>query len=282
MNIREVESQTQISKQNIRFYEKKGLLHPKRNHENSYREYTNEDVERLKKIKIFRKLDISIENIQKILDGEDFNNIISGHLHFLLEKQNELDASIQMCRFLLHTQTNSMDTETILAKMETIESKGGHFMDIVNDYKKVVKAEAKRNFYFHPDTMIMNPEEFTEALMKYGTENNLNLIVTKESMYPKFEINGLEYEANRQFGRFGAVIYCEVTHPESLKEEYSEIEEKRGNMMRGLYRLYKVTILPVVVLLFYAITRSDFVFAVLMTIYTLPGLWFSFRNFRLR
>ena len=42
MNIKEVELLTQISKQNIRFYEKKGLLHPKRNEENSYRERSEE------------------------------------------------------------------------------------------------------------------------------------------------------------------------------------------------------------------------------------------------
>ena len=39
MNIKEVEKVTGISSQNIRFYEKSGLVHPDRNEENGYREY---------------------------------------------------------------------------------------------------------------------------------------------------------------------------------------------------------------------------------------------------
>lgn len=39
MNIKETEKITGISKQNIRFYESNGLLKPKRNQDNNYREY---------------------------------------------------------------------------------------------------------------------------------------------------------------------------------------------------------------------------------------------------
>ncbi|MCI9417539.1 MAG: MerR family transcriptional regulator [Eubacterium sp.] len=282
MNIKEVELLTQISKQNIRFYEKKGLLHPKRNEENSYREYSPEDVERLKQIKIFRKLDVSLENIQKILDGEDMNTILKEHLHLLEEKQNELDAAIQMCNFLLQTQTDSIDTEAILSRIENIERKGGHFMSIVYDYKKIAKAESKRKFSFQPDTMVMNSEEFKEALEKYGEENNLNLIVTQEGMYPKFEIDGLEYEANRQFFRYGAVICCELTHPEMLKDEYRDIDEKRSRKLRNFYRACNVLALPIALFLFFAITRGNLLFAGLLTIMELPFLWFTFRNFRMK
>ena len=60
MNINELERLTGITKQNIRFYEKKELLHPARNSENNYREYTQEDLTRLKAIKLLRKLDFSL------------------------------------------------------------------------------------------------------------------------------------------------------------------------------------------------------------------------------
>ena len=42
MNIAEVEKLTGMSKQTIRFYEKEGLVSPKRNQENQYREYPGE------------------------------------------------------------------------------------------------------------------------------------------------------------------------------------------------------------------------------------------------
>lgn len=241
MNIKEAEALTGITKQNIRFYEKKGLLFPHRNEENSYRDYSQKDVEILLQIKLLRKLDISIENIHKILQGADMNDIIRQQLDLLLEKQSDLDGTIKMCRFLLHSKKDLSDTRTALSKMEDLERKGGRFMAILNDYQKVVKAEAKRKFQFVPNTMALTSEEFTQELCTYGMEHNLNLVVTEEGMYPKFEIDGLEYEAHREFGRFGAIIVCQVTHPELLQEEYREIEKSgKGSLYRRIYRIESV------------------------------------------
>ena len=52
MRIKEVEDLVGITKKNIRFYEKEGLLTPGRELENSYRDYTEEDVSRLRIIKL--------------------------------------------------------------------------------------------------------------------------------------------------------------------------------------------------------------------------------------
>lgn len=70
MKIGEAAKCTGLSISNIRFYEKKKLLDPKRDDENQYRDYTPEDIERLKKIVIFRKLDIPIETIQAIFNKQ--------------------------------------------------------------------------------------------------------------------------------------------------------------------------------------------------------------------
>lgn len=51
MKIKDVEKQVGISKANIRFYEEEGLIHPARNQENNYREYSKADVEQLQEIK---------------------------------------------------------------------------------------------------------------------------------------------------------------------------------------------------------------------------------------
>ena len=67
-NIKEAEEQTGISRANIRYYEKMGLLHPKRNEKNGYREYRPEDIKRILQIKILRKLDVPIEETKIRLD----------------------------------------------------------------------------------------------------------------------------------------------------------------------------------------------------------------------
>ena len=66
LNIKEVEKLTNITKQNIRYYERQGLIFPKRNPENDYREYSEQDIRQLKIIKILRKLDMPIEEIRRL------------------------------------------------------------------------------------------------------------------------------------------------------------------------------------------------------------------------
>ena len=69
MKINEVESLAGITKKNIRFYEEQGLLSPRRNPENGYRDYGDEEVQVLRRIKLLRKLDVPIEEIRLMLQG---------------------------------------------------------------------------------------------------------------------------------------------------------------------------------------------------------------------
>ena len=50
MTIKEVEEKTGLARSNIRFYEKEKLISPDRNETNGYREYTEENVNDIKKI----------------------------------------------------------------------------------------------------------------------------------------------------------------------------------------------------------------------------------------
>ena len=65
MKINEVEQLVGVTKRNIRFYEKEGLLSPGRT-DNGYRDYGEADVEALRKIKLLRKLDVPLEEIRKM------------------------------------------------------------------------------------------------------------------------------------------------------------------------------------------------------------------------
>ena len=67
MNIQEASIATGISKDMIRFYEKKGLLHPSRNPENHYRDYSMGDIHILVTIKFYSSLGITFTEIGKIL-----------------------------------------------------------------------------------------------------------------------------------------------------------------------------------------------------------------------
>ena len=83
MTIKDVEKRTGLSRSNIRFYEKEKLIDPSRNESNGYRDYSENDVENIKKIAYLRTLGISIEDIRNIISEK-------ATLKDTLEKQYEV------------------------------------------------------------------------------------------------------------------------------------------------------------------------------------------------
>ena len=88
VTIKEAELLTGITRQNIRYYEKMGLIYPSREKENQYRKYNKDDIRRLKLIYMFRKLDMPLEEIQQILDGrKDLQEALEQQKEQLRQKQ---------------------------------------------------------------------------------------------------------------------------------------------------------------------------------------------------
>ncbi len=83
MTIKDVEKRTGLARSNIRFYEKEKLIEPLRNESNGYRDYSENDVENIKKIAYLRTLGISIQDIRSIISEKVT-------LQETLEKQNEV------------------------------------------------------------------------------------------------------------------------------------------------------------------------------------------------
>lgn len=275
MNINELERLTGITKQNIRFYEKKDLLHPARNSGNNYREYSEVDLTTLKTIKLLRKLDFSLEDIRKILSEEmTLQTVLEQHLKELLARQQELKACVDVCKVLLETDPESLDLDKTLEQMERIEQKGGKFMSIMEDYKRYSAAQHKRHFSFKPDTMVMNPTEFSEALFQYAEENNQKLVLIKGGMYPSFELDGVEYTAQRSFDRFGATVHCTMTHPE--KDGAEDITPRRKMLYRLINGPY---IFLLCMFIFMAISRQSVGWAALVAVMIFPYLIWVFRIF---
>ncbi|MCI9372050.1 MAG: MerR family transcriptional regulator [Lachnospiraceae bacterium] len=274
MNINELEHLTGITKQNIRFYEKKELIQPMRNLANNYREYSADDLARLKTIKLLRKLDLPLEDIGKILSEEmPLQTALEEQLQVLENRQKELNGCINICKSLLNTELKSLNVDETLDKMKTIEENGGRFMSIIQDYKKFVASESQKRFSFKPDTMIRNSSEFTEALCQYAEENGMNLFITKEGMYPSFELNGTAYTAYRAFDRFGATIHCTSTEPDKLED----IPQQRKRVFRLIHSPY---LLMILIFLIMAVSRQSIGWTILAAVTLFPYLWWMFSGFR--
>lgn len=230
-NIKEAEELTGISRQNIRYYEKMGLLNPKRDAGNGYRKYDEEDIGRLKAILLFRKLDMPLEEIRKLLDHEiDLQQALDTQKAYLQKEQQKLEAALNFCDTIQEQDLAELDINRCLQEIEKQEKSGNTFADILHDYKAVAEMEKKRAFTFWPDDFCTTPRQMTDELCRYANENNLDLVITKEGMMPEFTLDGIEYRAVRIHARGGMAIHAEMIHPEDYIPQ--GMSEKRYSRLR--------------------------------------------------
>ena len=143
MRINKVEELVEISKKNIRFYEEKGLLNPMRNAENGYREYSEEDVKTLQKIKLLRQLSIPIEEILKLQQGYlTLEDCMRRHIIVLDREEENVKQKKTICRQLESNgeQLADMDTDKYLTLMKEMEKEGVRFMNVTHMDQKKKKA----------------------------------------------------------------------------------------------------------------------------------------------
>ena len=140
MRIKEVEDLVGITRKNIRFYEKEGLLTPGRDSENSYREYNENDIRRLKQIKFLRKLDMPIIEIRSVLEGRSsLTTAVQRHSISIEKQRNNLLRAYEMCRLIEEKgcQLPELDADEYLLRLESMEKEGAVFKNIVkNDVMK--------------------------------------------------------------------------------------------------------------------------------------------------
>lgn len=130
MKINEVEALAGITKKNIRFYEEQGLLSPRRNAENGYRDYGEEEVQILLRIRLLRKLGLPIEEIRQMLQGvHTVGDGMRRHMVSLEREKRNLEQSIDLCRELQSQDIpiGSLDVQGLLKRMERMEQDGTAF-----------------------------------------------------------------------------------------------------------------------------------------------------------
>ena len=131
MKINEVEALVGIPKKNIRFYESEGLLKPERS-SNGYRDYSEEEAEILRRIKLLRKLGVPLEEIRKMQSGtHTVGDGMRRHLITLERDMENLKQSIQFCSALADCRERLMDLDAaaLLAEMESMELSGTTFQN---------------------------------------------------------------------------------------------------------------------------------------------------------
>ncbi len=100
MKIQELEQTVGFDRATIRFYEREGLVTPKRS-ENGYRDYSPRDAQELKKIRLLRQLGVSIEKIRGLQQGStDFSAVLTEQIGALTSQIAEQKRARALCKVM--------------------------------------------------------------------------------------------------------------------------------------------------------------------------------------
>lgn len=116
--IGEISTLLGIPAETLRFYEKRGLLHPEKLPQNGYRSYSLGDLYRLLDIIFYRRLDLGLEDIRHLLTTADFAAITQ----LLAQQQEALEQKIARETLTLKK------LETVRRSWQQIPELLGHFV----------------------------------------------------------------------------------------------------------------------------------------------------------
>ena len=133
MTISEVAGLLNIDQSTVRFYERKGLINPERRENSKYRDYSDEDVMKLKRIMLYRKLDFSIDDIQSLLsENADVQEMLAERRQKLEEMKDQIMGSLSLCEKMIEDNADGeMEVDYYLSYVHEEEEKGQTFPDIM-------------------------------------------------------------------------------------------------------------------------------------------------------
>ena len=185
MRINEVVKLTGVSARTLQYYDEIGLLIPQKL-DNGYRDYTEENLEKLQKILFYRFLKFKLNDIKELLEG-DFDNLK------ILEQQRELILrEKEKFEVILHniekTISNYKGEQTM-----TIEEKFNGFKkedlnkyenQAVEKYGKDTIEESKRRQSGREEIVT---EEFNEVFRSMAKFKDKNVDVAEKEVQSKVE-----------------------------------------------------------------------------------------------
>ena len=120
MNIGEVSALSHVSIRTLRHYDKIGLLRPTCITEAGYRQYDEAALQRLHSILLFRELEFSLADIQRIIDAPDFDpsDALERQITLLTMRREHINNLILLARGLKakgmkHMDFSAFDTRKI-------------------------------------------------------------------------------------------------------------------------------------------------------------------------
>ena len=149
----------------LRFYEKEGLLEPASVDKwNNYRFYETSQLETAARIRSFRQLDLSVEEIKAVFSGADVKEILKGKAEALTAEKREIDSRLSIIKTILEDRemkyqvTEKVIPEKIVYSAETV-------LKSYSDIMQWIPAVGEECLKTNPGIKCADPEyEFCEFL----------------------------------------------------------------------------------------------------------------------
>ena len=191
MYINEAAKFSETTKKAIEYYCQKGLLSPQFT-ENGYRDFSEEDVDCLRKISLLRRLGVSVERVRELLNGNDstvFQRIIEEQ-ETVLQRRKEQNE-------LLKELAASLDWNAVQLKATAAESR----QSVIERLTRAFPGFWGRYLSLHFGRFLQDPVQTKDQ------ENALREICDY--------LDGVEFEI-----------------PEDLGNEFDEINSDTGHMVQ--------------------------------------------------
>lgn len=184
MKINEAEQILGITKANIRFYEKEGLLTPSRN-ESGYRDYNESDIARLKQIVILRKLGLPVNQIQEVLDGAlPLQEAMEQNIDSLSHQIEALGGALALSRQLRMENVETLDVERYWDLIQTQEAQGLQFQALVDDYLKFTEVNYEWLLWPLPGSALRRPWTVAVYMLILSAIAALSAVSAGEAFIP--------------------------------------------------------------------------------------------------
>lgn len=156
IKIKDITSEYNISARTLRYYEEIGLIESARNEEYAYRMYDKGAVNRLQKILILRRLNVSIKDIKRIFNTPGSEVV----LEVLGKKVNDIDDEVATMYELKEIVLE------FIHQIEKLDLNVQENVKLLYDKAKTLEIRLVRTDYAGNDAPINRLTEISEALKK--------------------------------------------------------------------------------------------------------------------
>lgn len=241
MLINEVCKECKLTKKAIEYYEEQQLVQPQVL-ENGYRDFSDSEIEQLKKIAILRKLGLSVSDIQTVLNGK--NN--TALYHVSTKKALELE-TMKAKQGLAQKLAQSQDWEYTRLQLEALEQKQTISERLLNVFPGYYGKYVSLHFglYLNEPIIIKEQQEAFDTIISFLDSADLKIPVDLQEYLDEVTKNfDISFSANISDAMDKAVENPEkyIVDNQEILEQYMAFKQSNEYKNSPAYKLQELFI----------------------------------------